>query len=135
MVGFKSLLAVCCELREGLENNKWLKDCKKIGEFLSIPEFTLIKTTNENGKLGLKKGSSSVVFEVYEVNIIQLHNISELKGFYYDNYNKNIHDKIEIETPYGKAYTYLEKHTKITNENIIKDYDFSDYSKYNKITN
>ena len=86
MVGFKSLLAVCCELREGLENNKWLKDCKKIGEFLSIPEFTLIKTTNENGKLGLKKGSSSVVFEVYEVSIIQLHNISELKGFYYDNY-------------------------------------------------
>lgn len=131
MTNFNMLVAVCCELREDLKNHKLLQNCKKIGEFLSAPEFTLIKINTEQEKVGLKKGSSSVVFEVYQVNVTKLDEISTLKGFYQHNYLINIHDKIAIETPYGKAYAYLEKHTKITNDNIIKDYDYKDYQLYN----
>jgi gamma-glutamylcyclotransferase (GGCT)/AIG2-like uncharacterized protein YtfP len=131
MTNFNILLAVCCELRETLKNHKILKDCKKVGEFLSAPEFTLINVELENTKVGLKKGSNSVMFEVYEVNIAVLNKVSTLKGFYQHNYFINIHDKEKIDTPFGVAYTYLEKHTKITSGNIIKEYDYTDYLTYN----
>lgn len=130
MTDFNRLIAVCCELRENLENHKILKNCKKIGEFLSAPEFTLIKINIENEKVGLKKGSNSVVFEVYQVHITKLNEISKIKGFYQHGYAINVHEKVEIDTPYGKATTFLEKNTKITNDNIIKDYDYKDYQLY-----
>lgn len=130
MTSLNRLLAVCCELREDLINHKILKDCKKVGEFLSAPEFTLINVEHNNTKVGLKKGSNSVMFEVYEVNVIILDKISTLKGFYQHNCLTNIHDKAAINTPFGVAYTYLEKHTTITSDNIIKEYDYADYLTY-----
>jgi gamma-glutamylcyclotransferase (GGCT)/AIG2-like uncharacterized protein YtfP len=131
MTSLNRLLAVCCELREDLINHKILKDCKKVGEFLSAPEFTLINVEHDNTKVGLKKGSNSVVFEVYEINVTILDKVSTLKGFYQHNYNINIHDKAVIDTPFGVAYVYLEKNTKITSDNIIKEYDYTDYLTYN----
>jgi gamma-glutamylcyclotransferase (GGCT)/AIG2-like uncharacterized protein YtfP len=125
----KIKIAVFCELREHLKNNHILKNCKKIGEFLSAPEFQLIK--NSYNEAGLKNGNSSVIFEVYEINTLILEEISKLKAFYYVNYENNLNEKKLINTPYGKAIVYIDKHTKITNENTITDYDYVDYYSYN----
>ena len=130
---FSRLLAVCCELREGLSQHKLLRNSKKIGEFLSNPEFTLISIDDKNEKVGLKKGNNSVFFEVYEVNLSVLHDVSVLKKYYGDNYSLNFHKREEIQTPFGKAVTYFELKTEITKENIIEDYDYVDYLIYNKI--
>jgi len=126
----KQLLAVCCELRDGLVNNYYLKNSKKIGEYLSVPDYTLIEVISKNSMVGLKEGSNSVVFEVWEVNKKDFDKIDLLKGFYYQNYDRNVNNKINIITPYGYAFTYLDNLNKMTEVSILDDYDYSDYINY-----
>ena len=128
------LLAVFCELREGLKNHHILEKSIKVGDFLSSPEYCLIETLNPLNNVALKYGNSSVVFEVYEVTIPVLEKISKLKGFYHLNYEQNLNNKKLINTPYGKALTYVNNLNYISN-NIIEDYDYVDYYKYKNITN
>lgn len=135
MTNYTRLVAVCCELRQGLEHDNILKNCKKVGEFLSKPEFTLIEIFTKNSNVGLKKGNRSVIFEVYEVNVTKLDEISRIKCFYQYNYANNLNNKVLIDTPYGEAYVFFETKTEITKDNIIKDYDYVDYYIYRQLLN
>lgn len=125
----KILLAVCCDLRETLKNHYFLKNSLKIGEFLSNTEYYLIKNTNKD--VELRKGDNSVVFEVYEVNILILRKVEKLKGYYFLNCEKNLNTKQLINTPYGSSYVYI-NNNKINKDTIIKNYDYVDYVTYNK---
>ena len=127
------LLAVYCELREGLKYHDLLKNCKKVGEFLSEPDYFLMKNLTLNSGIALKKGNRPVVFEVYEVSVLTMSKISKHKGYYLINYKHNLNDKILIETPYGKAVTFIDKNTELKKENIIKDYDYVDYANYTNL--
>ena len=129
------LLAVCCELRDGLKNNHILKLSEKVGDFFSTPEYQLVRTLNNYDPVGLKKGNNSVVFEVYRVNTIILEEVSKLKSFYNIGYKHNFNEKKIIETPYGKAIAYFNVVTEITKQNKICDYDYLDYNNYIKHTN
>lgn len=133
VVTSNKLLAVYCELREGLKHHDLLKNCKKIGEFLSEPDYFLIKNHTINSGISLKKGNRPVVFEVYEVNVLVMEKINKHKGYYMLNYKHNLNNKIIIETPYGKAITFINENTELINENIIKDYDYVDYFKYKNL--
>ena len=124
------LIAVFCELREGLPNHSLLDTSKKLGDFLSYPEYQLIKLSDIACKVGIKKGSKSVVFEVYQIDRKTLEKINLLKTYYYEDYKNNLSEKILIDTPYGKAYIYMDVHSRIKNENMIDDYDYYDYINY-----
>jgi gamma-glutamylcyclotransferase (GGCT)/AIG2-like uncharacterized protein YtfP len=125
-----NLLAVFCELRSGLKNNCYLKNSKKIGEFLSEPKYTLIETIYKDCTVGLKLGSTSVVFEVWEVSSEDCSKIENLKGWHFKNYEYNRNNKLIIKTPYGDAVTYIDKLTNITDSIILEDYDYADYAVY-----
>lgn len=123
------IIAVCCELRKGLEHNYLLKNAEYIGDFLSKPEYQLISVDN-NSKVGLKFGSTSVMFEVYKVSVSIMENINKLKGYQHAGCKDNVNDKKVIKTPYGQAITYINKYSHITDLNIIRDYDYVDYYNY-----
>lgn len=125
-----NLLAVFCELRSDMKNNRYLKNSKKIGEFLSEPKYTLIETIYKDSKVGLKKGSSSVVFEVWEVATEDLSKIENLKGWHFQSYEFNRNNKEIITTPYGKAVVYMDNMTTMNAGIIIDDYDYADYATY-----
>ena len=121
------VIAVCCELRKGLEKHHLLDKAEYVGDFLSKPEYQLIDVNN---KVGLKFGSSSVIFEVYKVSALIMENINKLKGYEHAGCKDNVNDKKVIKTPYGQAITYINKYSHITDLNIIRDYDYVDYHNY-----
>lgn len=125
-----NLLAIFCELRSDMKNNRYLKNSTKIGEFLSEPRYTLIETIYKDSKVGLKKGSSSVVFEVWEVATEDRSKIENLKGWHFKSYEFNRNHKEIITTPYGRAVVYMDNMTKMNAGIIIDDYDYADYATY-----
>lgn len=123
-----SLIAVCCELREGLRDNYILNKSLKIGEFLSLPDFCLIKNNNEN--LKLTKGNNSVIFEIYEITESTLEKINRIKKFIsVESFTNNNYQQI-INTPYGKAITYFTEDVILEDDKIIFEYDYTDYCSY-----
>lgn len=129
------LLTVCCELRKDLKDHHFLKNCKKIGEFLSNPEYFLLENIFSDSPIQLVKGNNSVMFEVYEVNISILEEISDLKDYYYSNCEHNLHDKKIINSPFGQSIIYIST-CNITKEyKILTECDYADYLKYKKIIN
>ena len=123
------IIAVFCELRKGLEKHHLLNKAEYVGDFLSKPEYQLI-SVDGNSKVGLKFGSSSVIFEVYKVSALIMENINKLKGYEHAGCKDNVNDKKVIKTPYGQAITYINKYSHITDLNIIRDYDYADYHNY-----
>jgi hypothetical protein len=125
-----NLLAVFCEMRTDMKNNHYLRGSEKIGEYLSEPKYTLVETINKDNMVGLKEGSSSVVFEVWKLSKSDSLRIEMLKGWHYKNYEFNKNIKKNIKTPYGDALVYMDNITKINSTTVIEDYDYSDYAFY-----
>lgn len=122
------LIAICCELREGLRDNYILNKSLKIGEFLSLPDFYLIKNNNEN--LKLTKGNNSVIFEIYEITESTLEKINRIKNFISAESFTNDNYQQIINTPYGKAITYFTENVTLEDDKIIFEYDYTDYCSY-----
>ena len=103
----KYLVAVYGSLREGLHNHRVLKnaDAKKQGSFISEPKFTLIDLGQYPGLY--EGGVTSIIFEVYEVDDAGLISVNRLEGYTPGSNSNNFYDRITIDTPYGKAYTYI----------------------------
>lgn len=101
----KHLVAVYGSLRKKMYNHHYhLSTSKYEGTFSTEPEYTLHEVSLFPGlKLN---GNTSVVMEVYEVNEETLNNINRL-----ENYNpekkSTFYDRIEINTPWGKSFTYI----------------------------
>lgn len=125
-------VAVYGTLRKGQSNNARLSDSKYIGSFESDPEYTM-KSIHDSFP-GIKKGgNSSIFFEVYEVSLKTLKSIDKLEGYVKLNDVKNYYNRRIIETPWGKAITYL-YNSKFTNLNTeIPSGNWVEYLKEQKI--
>ena len=101
----KYLVAVYGSLRSGMGNHQYyLSSSEYKGTFSTEPEYTLHSL---QWYPGLKlNGNTSVVMEVYEVDEDTLKNLNRLEG-YCPGEKSTFYDRIEINTPWGKAFTYI----------------------------
>ena len=105
MIKNKNLVSVYGSLRKTMSNHDYyLSKATYKGTFTTEPEYTMHSLSYYPG---LKEnGSHSIVMEVYEVDDSQLNAINRLEGYRYGEL-ATFYDRIEINTPWGKAYTYI----------------------------
>ena len=113
----KHLVAVYGSLRRGMSNYQYyLSNSEYKGTFTTEPEYTLHSLSYYPGlKLN---GNHSIVMEVYEVDEDTLKNLNRLEG-YYPGEKSTFYDRIEIDTPWGKAFTYIYVN-ELSKESIVK---------------
>ena len=101
----KYLVGVYGSLRKSMSNyHYYLSSSEYKGTFSTEPEYTLHSL---QWYPGLKlNGNTSVVMEVYEVDEKTLTNLNRLEG-YYPGEKSTFYDRIEINTPWGRAFTYI----------------------------
>jgi len=101
----KILVAVYGSLRQDMGNHRLLENANYLGEFKTEPVFSLYSL---GGYPGLKEnGKTSITMEVYEVTPEQARRVDALEGYNPESSNNTFYDKIFIDTPYGKAGTYI----------------------------
>lgn len=117
----KYLVAVYGSLRQGMGNhNYYLSNSEYKGTFSTQPEYTLHSLS---AYPGLKlNGNHSIVMEVCEVNASTLNNLNRLEGYYIDK-EPSFYDRIEINTPWGKAFTYIYVN-KLSEDSIVESGDW-----------
>lgn len=120
----KYLVACYGSLRRGMSNHQYyLSDSEYKGKFTTEPEYTLHSLS---AYPGLKlNGNHSVVMEVYEVDNKTLNNLNQLEG-YYPGEKATFYDRTEINTPWGKAYTYIYVN-QLPKESIVESGDWVDF--------
>ncbi len=120
----KYLVAVYGSLRKKMSNHKYyLSDSEFKGIFPTEPEYTMHSL---QWYPGLKlNGNHSIMMEVYEVDETTLNNLNRLEG-YYPGETSTFYDRIEINTPWGKAFTYIYV-KELTKESIIESGDWVEH--------
>ena len=117
----KYLVAVYGSLRKKMGNHQYyLSNSEYKGTFSTEPEYTLHSLTYYPGlKLN---GTTSVIMEVYEVNEETLSNLNRLEG-YQPKEKSTFYDRIEINTPWGKSYTYIYV-SELSKDSIVESGDW-----------
>ena len=118
------LVAVYGSLVSQMHNhNYYLSDSKLLGKFNTEPEYTL----HSLGSFpGLKlNGNTSIVMEVYEVDKGTLKRLNQLEG-YYPEETPTFYDRIEIDTPWGKAFTYIYVNP-LSKDSVVESGDWKKY--------
>ena len=125
----KYLVSVYGSLRFGMGNHQYyLSDSEYKGTFSTEPEYTLHSL---QWYPGLKlNGNTSVVMEVYEVDEETLKNLNRLEG-YYPGEKSTFYDRIEINTPWGKAFTYIYVN-ELSKDSIVESGDWVMYKNEQK---
>ena len=132
----KYLVSVYGSLRKTMGNhNYYLLNSEYKGTFTTEPEYTLHSLS---AYPGLKlNGNTSVVMEVYEVDEDTLKNLNRLEG-YYPGEKSTFYDRIEIDTPWGKAFTYIYVN-KLSKDSIVESGDWvkykNEYRSWSSVTN
>ena len=117
----KFLVSCYGSLRRGMSNHQYyLSSSEYKGTFSTEPEYTLHSLSYYPGlKLD---GNTSIVMEVYEVDEETLKNLNRLEG-YHPGETSTFYDRIEINTPWGKAFTYIYVN-KLSKESIVESGDW-----------
>ena len=125
----KYLVSCYGSLRRGMSNHQYyLSDSEYKGTFSTEPEYTLHSL---QWYPGLKlNGNTSVVMEVYEVDEETLKNLNRLEG-YYPGEKSTFYDRIEINTPWGKAFTYIYVN-ELSKDSIVESGDWVIYKNEEK---
>jgi gamma-glutamylcyclotransferase (GGCT)/AIG2-like uncharacterized protein YtfP len=126
------LVAVYGTLRQGGSNhNKYLSNTEYVGMFESLPIYSLYDV---NGFFpGLQEhGNHSVVFEVFKIDSIDLARLDILEGVKENDPSNGLYSRIEIDTPFGKAFTYIYKR-KCLSTRLIQSGDWNEYHEINKL--
>ena len=125
----KYLVSVYGSLRKTMGNhNYYLLNSEYKGTFSTEPEYTLHSLS---AYPGLKlNGNTSVVMEVYEVDEDTLKNLNRLEG-YCPGEKSTFYDRIEINTPWGKAFTYIYVN-ELSKESIVESGDWVAYKNEEK---
>ena len=123
----KYLVSCYGSLRRGMSNHQYyLSDSEYKGTFSTEPEYTLHSL---QWYPGLKlNGNTSVVMEVYEVDEKTLTNLNRLEG-YYPGEKSTFYDRIEIDTPWGKAFTYIYVN-ELSKDSIVESGDWVAYKDF-----
>ena len=125
----KYLVAVYGSLRKKMGNHQYyLSNSEYKGTFTTEPEYTLHSLSHYPG---LKQnGNHSVVMEVYEVDENTLDNLNQLEG-YYPGRKATFYNRIEINTPWGKAFTYIYVN-ELSKDSIVESGDWVKYKNEHK---
>lgn len=125
----KYLVGVYGSLRKKMGNHSYyLSNSEYKGTFTTEPEYTLHSLSHYPG---LKQnGNHSVVMEVYEVDENTLDSLNQLEG-YYPGRKSTFYNRIEINTPWGKAFTYIYVN-ELSNESIVESGDWVKYKNEHK---
>jgi len=125
----KHLVSVYGSLRKKMYNHQYhLLNAEYKGTFSTEPEYTLHEVSTFPG---LKiNGNHSIVMEVYEVNEKILTNLNRLEGYRYGE-PATFYDRIEIDTPWGKAFTYIYV-SELSKESIVESGDWVMYKNKEK---
>ena len=125
----KHLVACYGSLRRGMSNYQYyLSNSEYKGTFTTEPEYTLHSLS---AYPGLKlNGNTSIVMEVYEVDEETLKTLNRLEG-YYPGEKSTFYDRIEIDTPWGKAFTYIYVN-ELSKESIVESGDWVMYKNEQK---
>ena len=125
----KYLVAVYGSLRKKQSNYEYhLSNSTYKGTFTTEPEYTMYSLSYYPGlKLN---GNTSIVMEVYEVDEDTLKNLNRLEG-YYPGEKSTFYDRIEIDTPWGKAFTYIYVN-ELSKESIVESGDWVKYKNEHK---
>lgn len=126
----KYLISVYGSLRKKMHNHQYhLSSSEYKGTFTTEPEYTLHSLSSFPGlKLN---GNHSIVMEVYEVDEETLKNLNRLEG-YYPNEKATFYDRIEINTPWGKAFTYIYVN-ELSKESVVESGDWLKYKTEDKL--
>jgi len=130
------LIAVYDSLRDDMSFNNKLETSYRVGDFISLPNFCLMDT-GINEPILLNNFNMSVVMEVYEVKKKILNELDYYYGFFSSNLlhnDLNRNNRIEINTPYGRAYTYINNQP-INQGRVIPFGDWKDYLHYSSKMN
>ena len=125
----KYLVAVYGSLRKKQSNYEYhLSNSTYKGTFTTEPEYTMHSLSYYPGlKLN---GNTSIVMEVYEVDEETLKNLNRLEG-YYPKEKSTFYDRIEIDTPWGKAFTYIYVN-ELSKDSIVESGDWVMYKNEQK---
>ena len=125
----KFLVSCYGSLRRGMGNHQYyLSDSEYKGTFSTEPEYTLHSL---QWYPGLKlNGNTSVVMEAYEVDEETLKNLNRLEG-YRPGEKATFYDRIEINTPWGKAFTYIYVN-ELSKDSIVESGDWVMYKNEQK---
>lgn len=125
----KHLVSVYGSLRKKQSNYEYyLSSSIYKGTFSTEPEYTLHSLSFYPGlKLN---GNTSVVMEVYEVDEKTLETLNRLEG-YRPGEKSSFYDRIEINTPWGKAFTYIYVN-ELSKESIVESGDWVKYKNKEK---
>ena len=117
----KYLVSVYGSLRKKQSNYEYhLSNSTYKGTFTTEPEYTMHSLSYYPGlKLN---GNHSIVMEVYEVDEDTLKNLNRLEG-YCPGEKSTFYDRIEIDTPWGKAFTYIYVN-KLSKDSIVESGDW-----------
>ena len=125
----KTLVSVYGSLRFKMHNhNHYLKDAKLMGTYTTEPIYNL----HSLGSFPALKlnGNHSIVMEVYEVDEETLKNLNRLEG-YYPGEKSTFYDRIEINTPWGRAFTYIYVN-ELSKDSIVESGDWVAYKNKEK---
>lgn len=125
----KYLVSVYGSLRKKQSNYEYhLSNSTYKGTFTTEPEYTMHSLSYYPGlKLN---GNTSVVMEVYEVDEETLKTLNRLEG-YRPNEKSTFYDRIEINTPWGKAFTYIYVN-ELPKDSIVESGDWCEYKNKEK---
>ena len=125
----KYLVAVYGSLRKKQSNYEYhLSNSTYKGTFTTEPEYTM-HPLSYYPALKLN-GNHSIVMEVYEVDEDTLKNLNRLEG-YYPGEKSTFYDRIEINTPWGKAFTYIYV-IELSKDSIVESGDWVTYKNEQK---
>ena len=125
----KYLVSVYGSLRKKQSNYEYhLSNSTYIGTFTTEPEYTM-HSLSYYPALKLN-GNHSIVMEVYEVDEETLKNLNRLEG-YYPGEKSTFYDRIEIDTPWGKAFTYIYVN-ELSKESIVESGNWVAYKNEEK---
>ena len=125
----KYLVSVYGSLRKKQSNYEYhLSNSTYKGTFTTEPEYTM-HSLSYYPALKLN-GNTSIVMEVYEVDEDTLKNLNRLEG-YCPGEKSTFYDRIEIDTPWGKAFTYIYVN-ELSKESIVESGDWCEFKNKNK---
>lgn len=91
-------------LRKGEFNSAYLRGSKYLGNYQSLPIYTLILLGRFPGLI--KEGSTSIFLEVYEIEDVRLLSMDFTQPLHYSSLEPSFKREL-INTPYGEAYVYF----------------------------
>ncbi len=120
------LVSVYGSLRRGCGNHHVLDGATYKGEFTTEPIYSLYSL---GGFPGLKQnGTTAVVMEVYECDETIAARVDRLEGYTPESNNNWFYDKIQIQTPFGEAGTYIYV-PNVDERKLVESGDWKNYKK------